>query len=74
MAHRRLQWVSEQLHGRPYLIGDDFTAADAYLFTVANWAGFVQMDISDCPDLQAFQGRVAARPSVQAALKAEGLA
>jgi glutathione S-transferase len=74
MAHRRLQWISAQLGGRPYLTGDDFTAADAYLFTVANWTGFVGMDIADCPDLKAFQARVAARPAVQAALKAEGLA
>ncbi|BAN46165.1 glutathione transferase GstA [Metapseudomonas resinovorans] len=73
MAKRRLQWVSEQLRGRQYLTGDDFTAADAYLFTVANWTGFVKMDIADCPELQAFQARVAARPAVQAALKAEGL-
>ncbi|MFC5699469.1 glutathione transferase GstA [Pseudomonas sp. GCM10022186] len=74
MAHRRLQWTSEQLRGRQYLTGDDFTAADAYLFTVANWAGFLNMDISDCLDLQEFQSRVAARPAVQEALKAEGLA
>ncbi|MDH4563648.1 glutathione transferase GstA [Pseudomonas sp. BN411] len=73
MAHRRLQWTSEQLRGRQYLTGNDFTAADAYLFTVANWAGFLKMDISDCPELLEFQGRVASRPAVQEALKAEGL-
>lgn len=73
MAKRRLQWISEQLRGRQFLTGDDFTAADAYLFTVTNWTGYVNMDIADCPELQAFQGRVAARPAVQAALKAEGL-
>ncbi|MDH4555992.1 glutathione transferase GstA [Pseudomonas sp. BN417] len=73
-AHKRLQWVSEQLRGRQYLTGDDFTAADAYLFTVAGWSGHVGMDLTDCPELQAFQGRVAARPAVQEALKAEGLA
>ncbi|MCO6060284.1 glutathione transferase GstA [Pseudomonas sp. MOB-449] len=73
MAHRRLQWISEQLRGRQFLTGDDFTAADAYLFTVAGWAPYVKMDLSDCPELQAFQGRVAARPAVQEALKAEGL-
>lgn len=73
MAHRRLQWTSEQLRGRDYLTGSEFTAADAYLFTVANWAGFVKMDIADCPEVQAFLGRVATRPAVQEALKAEGL-
>ncbi|MDH4567362.1 glutathione transferase GstA [Pseudomonas sp. BN414] len=73
MAHRRLLWISQQLHDQQFLTGDDFTAADAYLFTVTNWTGHLNMDISDCPDLQAFQARVAARPAVQAALKAEGL-
>ncbi|MGH6960375.1 MAG: glutathione binding-like protein, partial [Dongiaceae bacterium] len=70
---RRLHWVSTQLHGKPYLTGEAFTAADAYLFTVANWAGHVGLDLSDCPDLLAYQARIAARPAVQAALKAEGL-
>lgn len=73
LARKRLLWTSEQLRGRQYLTGDDFTAADAYLFTVANWTGFLKMDMSDCPELQAFQQRVAARPAVQEALKAEGL-
>ena len=59
--------------GRQFLFGDRFTAADAYLFTVTNWAGFVKMDLSAFPNLRAFQQRVAARPAVQAAMKAEGL-
>lgn len=49
------------------------TVADGYLFTVANWAGFVRLDISGLKNLSAFQARVAARPAVQAAMKAEGL-
>ena len=56
-----------------WLVGEHFTAADAYLFTVTNWAQHVNFDLSDLPAIQAFQARVAARPSVQAALKAEGL-
>ena len=47
--------------------------ADAYLFTVTNWARFVQLDLADFPNLNAFQARVAARPAVQAAMTAEGL-
>ncbi len=70
---KRLQWVSTQLHGKQYLTGDTFTAADAYLFTVTSWTGYVGLDIGDFPDLQSYQARVAARPAVQAALKAEGL-
>ena len=47
--------------------------ADAYLFTVTGWAKFTGLDLSGYEHLQAFQARVAARPAVQAALKAEGL-
>ena len=56
-----------------FLFGEKFTAADAYLFVVTNWANFVQIDLSPYPNLKAYQPRVAARPKVQEALKAEGL-
>lgn len=71
---RRLGWVNEQLAGKDYLTGADFTVADAYLFTVTRWAGAVKLDISAFTNLTAYMARVAARPGVQAALKAEGLA
>ncbi len=69
----RLKWVNEQLEGKQYLMGDRFSVADAYLFTVANWTKFVGIDISGLAYLGAFMGRLAARPAVQEALKAEGL-
>jgi glutathione S-transferase len=69
----RLAYVSRQLEGKDYLLGAQFTVADAYLFTVASWAGHVQIDLSDWPALQAFLARVAARPAVQQALRDEGL-
>jgi glutathione S-transferase len=69
----RLTWVDTQLEGKSFLLGDSFTVADGYLFTVANWGKFVGVDIAPMKNLSAFMGRVAARPSVQAALKAEGL-
>lgn len=69
----RLGWVDTQLAGKDYLMGDSFTVADGYLFTVTNWTNFVGMSISGLPNLAAFMGRVAARPKVQEALKAEGL-
>jgi glutathione S-transferase len=69
----RLSWVNGQLAGKSYLMGDTFTVADAYLFTVAGWAKYVGVDISGLADLGAYLGRVAARPAVQAAMKAEGL-
>jgi glutathione S-transferase len=69
----RLRWINEQLEGRQYLMGDTFTVADAYLFTVVNWTQFVGIDISGLANLGAFMGRMRARPAVQEALKAEGL-
>jgi glutathione S-transferase len=72
-AASKLQWVDEQLEGRQYLMGDAFTIADAYLFTVTNWTGHTGIDISGMKNLSAFQARMAKRPAVQAALKAEGL-
>ena len=71
---RRLAWVNEQLAGKDYLMGKDFTVADAYLYTVAGWTKFVKIDISALTHLTAYMSRVAARPAVLAALKAEGLA
>jgi glutathione S-transferase len=69
----RLGWVDQQLEGKSYLMGEGFTVADGYLFTITNWTNFVGMDISGLKNLGAFMGRVAARPKVQEALKAEGL-
>ena len=69
----RLKWVDEQLGGKTWLMGDDFSVADGYLFTVTNWAKPMQIDLSPYPHLEAWRARVAARPAVQAAMKAEGL-
>lgn len=70
---KRYALVEKQLEGKQYLFGDTFTVADAYLYTVTNWAAYVKLDISGYPNLLAFQARVAARPAVQKALAAEGL-
>ncbi len=69
----RYTWLNEQLAGKEFLLGDHFTVADAYLFTVNNWAPKVGVDLSGLANIQAFQARMAARPAVQQALKAEGL-
>jgi glutathione S-transferase len=69
----KLAWVDSQLAGKTWLMGDSFTAADAYLFTVAGWGKYVGVDIAPLANLSAYMGRVAARPAVQEALKAEGL-
>ena len=68
----RFEWLDKQLAGREYLMGG-FTVADAYLFTVVNWSGFVGIDLAKYPNLAAYQKRVAARPKVREAMQAEGL-
>lgn len=70
---RRYGLVEKILSNQPFLLGDDFTAADAYLFTVTNWARILKLDLSEFPSLLAFQKRVAERPAVKAAMIAEGL-
>lgn len=70
---KRYGLIEKQLAGKEFLFGDQFTVADAYLYTVTNWAAYVKLDISAFPNLLAFQARVAARPAVQKALAAEGL-
>ena len=70
---QRLQWVDGQLAGKQYLMGDQFTVADGYLFTVTNWTKPTNLDISGLANLAAYRERVGARPAVQAAMKAEGL-
>lgn len=69
----RLKWVDAQLEGRSFVLGDGFTVADAYLFVVAGWGGYVGVDTAPFANLGAFMARVGQRPAVQAALKAEGL-
>ncbi|OWQ85101.1 glutathione transferase GstA [Roseateles aquatilis] len=71
--HERFKWLDGQLDGKQYLMGDQFTVPDAYLFTVTNWGAHVGVDVSGYPNLVAYRGRVAARPAVQEAMKAEGL-
>ncbi|MBH9579202.1 glutathione transferase GstA [Inhella proteolytica] len=66
-------WVDTQLAGREYLLDSGFSVADAYLFTVSNWGQLVGVDLTSLANLSAYRARVAARPAVQEAMKAEGL-
>jgi glutathione S-transferase len=72
-VERRFDFVEKSLTGRDYLTGANFCVADAYMFTVVNWTYFLKIDLAPWPLLSAFHQRVAARPAVQAALRAEGL-
>lgn len=69
----RYEWLDGQLADKPYLMGNQFSVADGYLFTVTNWAKPTGVDIAGFANLQAWHARVAARPAVQDAMKAEGL-
>jgi len=73
MLAKRFAYLDAQLGGQPYLMGQQFTVADAYAYTVLNWTKFQSIDLAPYPNLSAYMARVAARPNVQAALKAEGL-
>lgn len=70
---RRFEYLSQMLGKQSYLTGENFTVADAYLFTILNWAGMLKVDLAPYPALGAFLERVKKRPQVQEALKAEGL-
>lgn len=70
----RLRYVETHLAaGGPFLAGEAFTVADAYLFTIVSWSRFVDVDLSGFPSLRAYLERVGRRPAVREAMKAEGL-
>lgn len=69
----RLTQAEALLNAQNFLLGDYFTVADAYLFTVLGWARMVKVDLTAYPSLQQFQQRVQSRPAVQRAMLAEGL-
>ena len=73
LAHP-LGYLAGKLESRDFLTGSQFTIADAYLFTVLNWALFAKYNLNDWPALQAYQARICAIPAVQEAMRAEGLA
>ena len=70
---RRLDYMNGHLKGKEYLMGSRFTVADAYAFTVVSWSKYVGIDLAKWPHIKAFVDRVAARPKVAEAMKAEGL-
>lgn len=68
---KRFGYVDGQLAGKQFLLGDNFSPADAYLFTICQWASFMKLPIDTLANLKAWRERVAARPAVKAALQAE---
>jgi glutathione S-transferase len=73
VVERRLNPLEKSLEGKAYVMGDKFTAVDAYLFNVLNWTNPLKIDLGKWPNIKAYMGRVGVRPKVQETLKAEGL-
>lgn len=73
-VQRRLAWLDTELAKKPYLLGGNYSVADAYAFTVLGWSKWVKLDLSRYAHIVAYLDRVGSRPAVQAALKKEGLA
>jgi glutathione S-transferase len=69
----KFKYVDGALAGHDYLMGQQFTVADGYLFTMLSWADRMKFDLAALPNLVAYKARVAARPKVQEALTKEGL-
>jgi len=70
---RRFNALEKMLEGKQYVAGDKFTVADAYLFAVLNWTNVHKIDVSKWPNIKGYMARIAQRPKVQEAMKAEGL-
>lgn len=68
-----LGYVAGKVEGGDYLLGPQFSVADAYLFTILGWVGFAKCSLADWPALQAYQARVGSLPVVREALRREGL-
>ena len=74
MVGKKLDFLETSLDGRDYLAGPSMTVADPYLFAMLGWTGHLGIDLSRWPRLTAFRKRMEERPSVQAVMRAEGLA
>ncbi len=70
---KRCDFLAGRLAGQPYLMGDGFSVADAYLHTVLGWPSFLKIDMTRWPPLQEYRTRIASRPLVKETLVAEGL-
>ena len=73
LLNKRLDTTAEQLASQPYLLGEDFSVADIYLFVALSWGQYVNIDISRWPALARYSDNISERPAVQKAMKEEGL-
>lgn len=70
---KRFDYLTEKFNAKPYLMGDQFTVVDAYLFTVLNWSSMLKVNLENWPKLRDYSARIAERPAVKETMKAEGL-
>ena len=70
---KKFDWLSDYLAGKSFLLGEHFTVADAYLFTVLGWTIPMKIDLTPWPALKDYYARILHRPQVQSAMRAEGL-
>ena len=69
----KLEYLNQSLEGKNFILGQNFSVIDAYLFIVLSWAQYVDLDLSKYKNIVSFQARVLERPATQRAMKAEGL-
>ena len=69
----RFDYLQRALGSKTYLMGEQYTVADPYLFTVLNWTKFHNIGVGKWPNVKNYMARVADRSKVQETLKAEGL-
>lgn len=70
---KKLDWIDQRLGEGPFLMGDDLTLPDAYLFVITRWADKMLGGLDPWPNLSAFDDRMLQRPAVRHVLKFEGL-
>jgi len=73
LLSKRLAYVESQLANKPYLMGSNFTVADAYMFVTLSWSDHAGFDLSQFPRIEEYVAKIRIRPAVHAAMKAEGL-
>ncbi|MGZ9106100.1 MAG: glutathione transferase GstA [Rhodoplanes sp.] len=70
---QRLAFIDRHLAGQAFLMGDRFTVADAYCFTIVGWSKLARIDMAAYPNLRRYMDRIAARSKVREAMRAEGM-
>lgn len=73
-AEQTLSYLNANLAGKDYLMGKQYTVADAYAFIVVGWTKWLNVSLDAYPNIQSYMGRILERPATQKVFKIEGLA